>query len=163
MKEAKGIEKEVNLNFLIESLIGLNYIEIEEFGRKLYAELFLTSNFSGVQLSHDGEKVSFSVDRFDHAFYESPRKNLIDKSRVARIRWILPLITGKAKNSQCWLVKQDGIEKRLYVCYGLNYVVWLERQNNKEKSWVFSTAYIAERREIKKYTSNGSLLAKFNN
>jgi hypothetical protein len=154
--------KEINLNLLLEGLFGLNNIEVEDFGRGLYTAQFLTNYVSGIHPTHDGQKVSFSLNRFDHAFFESPAKDLIDRSRVARIRWILPLIQGLAINSQCWLVNDDGVEKRLYICYGLNYVVWLELHYKQEGSWVFSTAYVAERDEIKKYTSKGKLIQKFN-
>jgi hypothetical protein len=161
MKEA--LDNAVNLHQLLEGLVGLDLLEIEAFGVERYADLFLTSEVSGVHLLHDGQKVTFSVDRFDHAFYETPMKNVIDKSRVARIHWILPLIQGKVVNSQFWLVNVGGKRKRLYVCYGLNYVVWLERSGNAPESWIFSSAYVAERKYIREYQSNGQLIQKFNN
>ncbi len=156
----QAIIKAVNLTHLLETLIGLDDIEIEEHGGRLYKQLFLITDVSGTKIAHDGQEITFSKDRFRHAFYLSPKKNEIDKRRVARIKWILPLTQGRVLNSECWLVNDDGIQKRLYICYGLNYVVWLEPQENKEK-WVFSSAYVATREQIREYTSRGKRIAEF--
>lgn len=149
-----------NLLRLEISLFELDDIQIEDLGEKLYKDLFLDTEFSGVQYTHDNQPVSFSKDRFRHAFYLSPNKNEIDKRRVARIKWILPLIEGKVLNSECWLINDGGIKKRLYVCFGLNYLVWLEPQGNKDR-WIFSTAYVAERKQIRGYTSRGTRISEF--
>ena len=150
----------LNLLGLELSLFELDDIQIEDLGEKSYKELFLDTNFSGVRYTHDNQKVTFSKDRFRHAFYLSPKKNEIDKRRVIRIKWILPLIQGKVLNSECWLVNDKSIEKRMYVCYGLNYVVWLEPHGN-DQEWSFSTAYVAERKFLRDYASRGKRIAEF--
>lgn len=159
MKQA--VIEVINLNCLLENIVGLDAIQIEDRGQELYKELFLTTEYSGVHYTHDEQEITFSKIRFRHAFYLSPMKNEIDKRRVARIRWILPIISGQALNSECWLVDDNGIKKRLYICYGLNYVIWLEPQENKDK-WIFSSAYVAEREQIREYTSRGTRIAEFN-
>ncbi len=147
------LPKTVNLNHLLMSLIGLNDIQVEEFAEQQYKELFLKTKYSGNHTTHDGQQVSFALERFRHAFFKSPKKNEIEKSRVERMKWILPIIQGKALNYTCWLINDRGVIKRLYICYPLVFVIWLEPSLEVGK-WIFSSAYPASRAKIREYLEN---------
>jgi len=122
-------------------------------------ELFLTDTRRGCYTTHDGHKIVFFNDAFDHAFFVSPEKVVLDIERVKRINWILPLIQGKAFNSECWEINQRGLNKRVYVCFGLGYLVWLKESLNG--GWKFITAYPAFRRQIREYIAGGERIAVF--
>lgn len=141
--------EEVNLNTLLLALFGKSEEEIKKIGQELYAiELLAQEKWFKKHQTHDRQAVMFRKERFSHAFFKSPDKNVIDRARVERIKWILPIVQGKAQNWECWeLTYSDGKTKRLYACYGLGYVVWLEQ----EEDWIFSTAYSCSKSEIRKY------------
>ena len=121
---------------------------------------------------HDGERVIFHENRFDHAFFTSTRieqypdlKDRLDDSRVARLRWIGEVIAGRVPQSACWEVigrhGRPGIPNRLYVVYS-HYVVWLEpRDADKAVPWKFSTAYQANPKYIRDKTKGGTCLWRF--
>jgi hypothetical protein len=137
---------------------------IERIGRNLYAENLLTSTHSGVFQMHDGEQVKFQKTRFDHAFFmagnwqTSKEKTGIDVRRVARLRWILPIIQGEILSTECWLVTENGGENRLYLSFGLGYVIWVESSN---KGWWFSSAYTASGTQIRGYVKGAKLIWKY--
>lgn len=165
MKQA--IREIVNLKSLVLDTEKLPESEsdLETFGRSQYSDLFLTNARSGYHLLHDGEQVRFSRGRFKHAFSKaddwqsSSRKTSLDRRRIIRIKWILPIIQGNAPGVECWLVKDGGQEKRAYICFGLGYIVWLEKSD--EGQWEFSTAYTANPTRLREYIAGGKKIWKY--
>lgn len=121
--------------------------EVEALGAKMYSDIFLDTARDGRKPMHDGSEARFFPDTFKHAFFKSPGDYEIDNRRVARIHWILPLIAGKLPNSECWEMVQEGIEKRVYVCFGLSYIVWFKRR--LDGGWCFTTAYSAPAKKLR--------------
>src|SRR5690349_9860746 len=127
----------MDLNTLLIPLEELDDQEVEELGRRIYAELYLDNATLGVRLMHTGEEVLFWADRFDHACFKatgwrtySHEKNAIDRGRVARLRWIGEVVAGKVPNSACWQVEHGYKPPNLiYVVNGFNYLVWVESTN----------------------------------
>jgi hypothetical protein len=155
----QGMGKITDVRTLLLDLDDLSDSEVAELGRKEYSDLFLTMAKRGIHDLHDGEKVVFFAERYDHAFFISPTKVNIERGRVARIRWILPLMQGKVPNSQCWLKPKLRGDQRFYVCNGLRYIVWLEPRT--VGGWRFSSAYNAEQDEIEYYKKGATLLCCF--
>lgn len=155
----QGVGKIKDLRDLLIRCNGLTPDEIEQLGRTTFSEIFLTDSRRGSYATHDGQRVVFFNDAFDHAFFASPEKVVLDIERVERINWILPLIQGDAPNSECWEVSDSGMTKRVYLCFGLGYVVWLKERLNG--GWKFITAYPAFRAQIRKYIRNGKRIASF--
>lgn len=130
--------------------------DIEQFGRGHYSDIFLANARCGFHSLHDGEQVRFAAGRFKHAFSKaddwqsSTRKTSFDKRRIARVKWILPIIQGRVSGIECWLVTDNGKEKRLYVNFGQGYVVWLESRDD-DGAWEFSTAYTVDQSRIREY------------
>ena len=149
----QGEGKIIDLRNLLLDFEGLSDEEVEMLGRKFYSDDFLTIAKRGIHKLHDGEDVAFFVERFDHAFFKpidwktSKVKALIERGRVARIKWILPLIQGKVPNSECWLKQKTDGEQRIYICFGLRYLVWLE--SREVGGWRFSSAYNATLDQIR--------------
>jgi hypothetical protein len=144
---------------LIVDCAGLDAAAVEKLGRKIYAERFLSDARKGQHATHDGDRVTFFAGDFDHAFFRSPEKQVIDSRRVERIEWVLPLMQGLVCNAECWLIDDHGVLKRLYVCFGLGYVVWLKE--NLNGGWKFITAYPAFRAQIRKYVAGATRIAVF--
>jgi hypothetical protein len=156
----------INLDHLLVELGGLGEQEIEELGRSIYEELYITSGARGIHQTHDQEEVYFWKDRFEHAFFSpqnwrvSGRKIVIDKARVARVRWIGVLIAGEVPNTECWSVKNAGRpDNRIYASFAKGYIAWLEARD--AGGWKFSTAYNAEAGQIRKYLRGGQRIWKF--
>jgi len=135
--------------------------EVKEEGALVYEqEFFSNGGKRGEILLHDGQVAFIFRDRFEHAFYTSPdrirhpySKSKIAHDRVERIKWIKPILEGKVKGTQCWLVPDPRRKKRLYVVMQEQYIIWLEERN--DGGWKFSTAYCAENQNIKRYTTKG--------
>lgn len=160
------MEQYLDLNSLLTDLSNLTDPEVEETGYRLYGELFLDTEARGVRKTHDGEDVYFWEERFDHAFFApanfhlTTEKQIVDKGRVARIKWILPLIGGEVPNSECWLVKnKNRPEQRLYVRFSQNYIVWLEPRD--AGGWKFSTAYPSEGWRIRNYLKGAQRIWRY--
>jgi hypothetical protein len=85
---------------------------------------------------------------------ESKAKTGIDIRRVERVKWILPMLRCAAPNVECWLIPSDGVIKRIYICFGLGYVVWLE-PGDREGWWDFSSAYTIKAAAIREYLIGG--------
>ncbi|HEX8288033.1 MAG TPA: hypothetical protein VF556_08560 [Pyrinomonadaceae bacterium] len=148
---------------LLTDLSNLTDEDVEKVGRDLYKELFLDNEEIGVRKCHDNEDAVFYKERFDHAFFKTKDRNShikieIDKGRVARIKWILPMIQGGIANSEYWHITEKFLEKRLYANFGLGYVVWLWRGSGE---WTFSSAYTAEPNQIRRYTKGGKKITSF--
>jgi hypothetical protein len=164
--EASRLEEHLDLNTLLIDLTDLEISEIEEIGYKSYCDLFLDTEKRGVRKTHDEEDVYFWENRFTHAFYapavwqNTTRKEVIDKIRVARIKWILPLISGQVPNSECWQVKNNNRpDQRLYVRFSQNYLIWLEPRD--ASGWTFSTAYTSEGWRIRNYLKGAQRIWKY--
>lgn len=155
----QGIKKIENLNDLLISCEGLSLEEIEQKGRAIFSDLFLSDTRRGCCQTHDGQKVVFFNDTFDHAFYVSPEKSVLDVERVKRIHWIPRLIRGEVPCSECWEIQDGAIYKRVYVCFSVGYIVWLKERLNG--GWKFITAYPAYRGQIRKYIKGGERIAAF--
>ena len=128
---------------------------IEDLGRRVYERYYV----GGSHTTHDGQRVIFFSDRFDHAFFRCDDfirtagvKNEIDQYRVERIHWIAALINGELPDSECHRMpsKRDGKpDKRLYILNSECYVVWLEPL--RHGGWKFSSAYKPRGHQIKQY------------
>lgn len=126
--------------------------EIFEFGKGIYAKEFLNQSATRGELkTHDGEKVVFYADRYDHAFrtsYDRARR-AHDKSKVAidrieRMLWIKELISKSRMKVICKEQTPPPRWKRAYYCHESNYVVWLEPlrlEDGRPSGWKFSSAY----------------------
>jgi hypothetical protein len=141
-----------------------------EEGFALYRDLYLTKGRIGVQQTHDGQIVLFHEDRFEHAFqttsdkFCSPeRKDVADAQRVARIRWIRPVVTGMVTGTACFEVPsptgRSRPPNRLYVVECELYVVWLEPRT--AGGWKFSSAYRATRDGIERYKRGGRTVGRW--
>jgi hypothetical protein len=105
---------------------------------------------------------------FTHAFFTAGErhrrgwaKDIIDPRRVARTRWIVPVIGGLVDGTQCFRVidytayKKPPPEKRLYVLRDEGYVIWLVR---KPGGFRFKAAYVAGHADIDRYTHRQRLI-----
>lgn len=131
-------------------------------GERLYEQEFFSNGGSRGEIPlHDGQTAFIFRDRFEHAFRTSPdrirhpySKSKVAVERIERIKWIKPVLAGKIKGTQCWLVPDRRRKKRLYVVVQEQYIIWLEERNDGQ--WKFSTAYCAGKQDIQRYT-NGSV------
>lgn len=146
----------VNLATIKLDLRGLDESAKRSQGWDWYQKLYLiepNKPHIGIHALHDSEKVIFHGTTFDHAFYKSSnyklhpkRKDVVDDSRIERVRWIAPLIAGLVPNSSCWEVValngRPGIPNRVYVAHGQSYLVWLEpRAETDPIRWKFMSAF----------------------
>lgn len=126
--------------------------EIFEHGKRIFANEYLNqSGARGEIVAHDGSKVVFYPDRYDHAFctsYDRARRPY-DKSKVAidrieRMLWIKELICKTRSKVICKEQTPPPRWKRAYYCHESHYVVWLEPlklQDGRPIDWKFSSAY----------------------
>jgi len=145
----------LDLQALLVSSFGLTSSTIEANARAIYH----THYVAGTHHTHDGLRVIFFAERFEHAFFRSVNfqaargaKNEIDKHRCERIHWIAELIGGDVPDSECLLMPNERLDrpdKRLYVLNAECFVVWLEPLRSGD--WKFSSAYKPLAYEIKKY------------
>jgi hypothetical protein len=132
---------------------------VEATGKRLYKQLYLTDGVRGIIKTHDGLDVHFHLDSYEYAFYTrsqweiSNLKDIIDKGRVERVRWIKEFIAGNVTNSRCWTIPvgKAGAKKRLYFSIAPGYVVWLNPRSD-QISWSFKTAYPGDPPRIWEYT-----------
>lgn len=126
--------------------------EIFEYGKTIYAKEFLNqSDIRGELQIHDGAKVVFFADRYDHAFrtsYDRARfahdKSKVAIDRIERMLWIKELISKARTKVVCKEKTPPPRWKRAYYCHESNYVVWLEPlqlQGGRPIGWRFSSAY----------------------
>jgi len=158
---------------LLVDLTGIDDNRAEEIGRDFYKKELLTSDCVGLHDLHDGEKVLVHISRFDHAFFTTPRvygqaerKIVLDRPRIARVRWIKLLISGQLDNSACWEVAarsgRPAFPNRLYVLYEPAYVVWLEPRGQDDSAvcWKFSSGYPANPKYLRDKTKGGTCIWK---
>jgi len=149
---------------LLLDITDIHENDLEEFARQKYRELFIQSNGRGEHTLHDGEKVIFWETRFEHALYDAKEwqhsavKDVLDKRRLERLAWVLPLLSGNMPTSECWMVTQGGRTKRFYVMPAKGFVVWLEPKSNG--TWTFSTGYDVSPAYIYQRTRGGRRLWK---
>jgi hypothetical protein len=141
-----------------------------ECGRNLYGDLYLPQGGYGVYATHDGEPLIFHARQFEHAFFTTSdklcfpeRKDVLRRGSIERIRWILPLLSGKVCGSACFEVPSPTGRRRppnrLYAVYAQPFVVWLEPRQNG--GWRFSSAYPLSIEEIHKYSRGGRTVCKW--
>lgn len=159
-----------DLNRLLEDVSGLSGSALFEKGLSLYRELYLTKEKVGEDWTHDAHMVIFHLARFEHAFQTTSdgwialeRKDVVDSKRIARIRWIRPVLRGQAAGTCCFEVPaptgRSRPPNRLYVLESELYVVWLEPRN--AGGWKFSSAYPATREAIAKYKTGEKTVGRW--
>ncbi len=160
----------VELQALLEDVSGLAEEQLKERGFRLYRELYLNRGRFGVHQAHDAQTLLFHEDRFDHGFRTSSdrlvapeRKDLLDPGRIARIRWIGPVVRGEVAGTACFEVPsptgRSMPPNRLYVLYAEFYVVWLEPRTRG--GWKFSSAYPATREQVNWYQRGGRTVGRW--
>jgi hypothetical protein len=164
MKPAELVE-------LLEDVSGLSGGDLFEKGFSIYRDLYLAKGrVVGVEKTHDGHILLFHEDRFEHAFQTtsdrlcSPdRKDIVDAKRIARIRWIRPVVTGQVTSTACFEVPsptgRSRPPNRLYVVESELYVVWLEPRTSG--GWKFSSAYPATRDGVERYKRGGRTVGRW--
>lgn len=148
-----------DLTSLLLDLTGLDDAQAEKLGRAEFRSLYVPRGTRGVLTAYDGSEIVFFEDRFDHAFFTTSdryrhefAKNVLDRDRVARVRWIGPILRGEVPNTQCWgTLRSPGTEqmKRLCIASAEIYVIWLDAR--RDGAWRFSTAYVARAAQASEY------------
>lgn len=136
--------------------------------RALYDQHCVATAKAGQLLTHDGIRVAAYPfeDHFRHAFFTArtkdrygTAKDIIDARRVARVRWIAPVISGQVAGTKCYRIrefwKKPPPEKRLYVVRDEQYVVWLIRN---PQGFYFKTAYVTGHGDIDRYIKGQPLI-----
>ncbi|HEV56629.1 MAG TPA: hypothetical protein ENN87_03920 [Phycisphaerales bacterium] len=147
------------LQTLLLNIEDLSDAEAEKLASRAYLEDYTDydthSGRRGERVTHDNQSVVFYEDRFEHAFFTTAdkvnrpfNKSQFVRDRASRVRWIGEIIAGKLPGSECWLVYQGNVLKRLYVHWDECYVVWLEP--TKTGKWKFSSAYTTSRADIRR-------------
>jgi hypothetical protein len=157
-----------DLQSLLLDLNGVSDVQAEELGRAEFRRLYVPGAFRGTLRAYDDSEVVFFEDRFDHAFfttvdrYRRPyAKNVLDRARVARVRWIGPILRGEVANTQCWETCRgtgDTRTQRLCIASAELYVVWLDERRNG--GWRFSTAYVPRAAQASDYTYGKKVIWK---
>jgi len=147
----------VNIEELLVRTDGMTAFTAGQCAREIYEQYV-----DGQLVAHDGQRVWFFSNRFEHAFRrdnsgKGGEKNEIDFNRVQRARWIEPVIAGHVAGTVCRLVPDqkstDRGSSRLYMVQSECYVVWLLPKT--DGTWTFSTAYKAFGFQMKKYRQLG--------
>lgn len=148
-----------DLNRLLLDVSNMSNAEIEAAGRAYYSERFLDNARNGQRETHDGEVLYFWESRFNHSCF----KVGIEKARIERLPWILPIIEGSIPDAECWRVSnavQGRPDNRVYMVLGsFNFVVWLEARQSG--GWTYSTHYPSDIRTIRGYQRRGSKIWTF--
>lgn len=163
----------IDLSSLLLNLSGLDESAKKAEGWRWYQQLYLSDPEKphiGILPLHDAEKVIFHDRTFDHAFYKSSnyrlypkRKDAIDATRLARVRWIGPLIAGEVADSSCYEVValngRPGVPNRVYIAHQFSYLVFLEpRANSVAVQWRFSSAFPSSPEYIRTRVNIGTWL-----
>lgn len=118
-----------------------------------YREYYEKKYCKGPTVTFDGIPVYFSKSKFNHAFFESSRRNnvkdVFSKTRAERMDWIeATLQNPAAKLYQGWDKKKGKYDPRWRVCvvYG-NFVVVIQIRTKKDGNLKaeFRTAYVADK------------------
>ena|SRR5258706_8687554 len=143
----------VDLDALLIRTDNMTSTHAAELAREHYEGLYV----SKVILTHDGQRVWFFSNRFEHAFQRDSKcqggpKDAIDFNRVQRVLWIGEVIQGNVSGSTCRSMPDKDSRRRdsrLYMIDSECYVVWLSPRGTDE--WIFSTAYKAFSFQMKKH------------
>jgi hypothetical protein len=154
----------VDLASLLLPVQGLRDEQVEAVADSMYARHCVEPARNGLVTTHDGHPVFIYRDdeTFTHAFFTAASrdrrgwaKDVIDPQRVARVRWIVPVVSGCVAGTKCYRVVEYGAfrkpppEKRLYVVRSERYVVWLLPR--KAGGFRFKTAYVTGHGDIDRY------------
>lgn len=152
------------LSALLHPVDGLSDGELERLAERLYDQHCVEPARGGKVTTHDGVPVFMYRDNetFRHAFFTASSKDrrgwakdVVDPFRVARARWIVPVISGMVDGTRCYRIVDYGAfkkpppEKRLYVVRHERYVVWLLPRN--AGGYRFKTAYVTGHGDIERY------------
>src|SRR5579862_5253050 len=98
---------EIILSKLLLSFGGLPPEQIQSHTKELYVKFYCSETI----LTHDGGRITFTDERFDHAFFSTDDK--INKrfgkhqfmlDRAERLHWIAAIVSGKVPGVECWKV-----------------------------------------------------------
>jgi hypothetical protein len=159
---SSGPVPEPSLGDLLVGVENLWPADLIALGRRLYEAHRVAPARAGALVTHDGLPVYVYPDDFDHAFFTAAdrarrgiAKDVIDPERVARVRWIGPIVAGRAPGTKCCRVCEWGSfrkpppEKRLYVVRQERYVIWLLPRGRG--GFRFRTAYVTGHGDIERY------------
>lgn len=135
--------------------------ECAALARKTFSDTFLDTARSGEHTAHDGAIVTIYADRYKHCFLDKKTRQTIDRERLERLRWILPMIGGQVPGSQCWEKEETDCKRRFYFSFSLGYIVWLRTKDISESGWNLRTAYTASNEVLRRYTIGSKKLAQF--
>lgn len=134
----------------------LVHYRTEEEYKKHYISKYCRSAIS----TFDSYKVSFDIDRFEHAFYKSSKRNkekdCFSLERAERIDWIQHTLqdpTSVLRIGYDNTRKRNDSSYRVAVVMG-NYVVIMRFVNLPKRKAKFVTAFIAEPEPLAKILSN---------
>lgn len=158
----------IDLGALLVPVDGMPDPALVSLGKKLFMESCVYPARQGEVCTHDGLRLYIYAEDFEHAFYTAATKerrgiakDVIDPERVARTQWIVPIVSGLVKGTDCYLIRdyrsyrQPPPEKRLYVVRRERYVIWLLPKRNREgqpDGFRFKTAYVTGYSDIDRYT-----------
>lgn len=156
------------LDKLLINLADKQTDEIEAIGRKRYNELCDVSHQTETITTHDGYRVMFYRDRFEHAFFTSSnwaqypdQKDKLDADRIARIEWICEFISGRVPGVECWEVERlDGRlfpKMRVYLTWDPAYIVWLDELRGGFR-FKYSSGYPTVPKRLRGYCHKGRLI-----
>lgn len=158
----------MDLASILLDLSGLDDTEAAELGRSEYKSIYTPQGYRGTLTAYDGSEVVFFEDRFEHAFFTTSdryrrefAKDLLARDRVARVRWIGPILKGEVSNTQCWeSLRSPGDDRtqRLCVASVELFVIWLEARS--DGAWRFSTAYLARGPQVRNYAFGKKIVWK---
>jgi len=150
------------LSSLLLDLSNMSDEEAEDLTFHKYIETYTTRQTRkgrvGEMKAHDGEPVTFTEWRFDHAFFTSVdkttrpyNKSKFDRNRAQRILWIGKIVQGHIPSAECYHIPAPGrrdisgrlMVRRLYLIWEELYMIWLEPRSNG--GWWFSSAYVEYR------------------
>lgn len=156
--------QEETLDDILEDLSDLSTEDAIEHTSQIYDSEYLAGQNSNALSCHDGDKVIFYRDRFEHAFYTKSSswgpdgdKSKFCRDRGSKIKWIASVLKCRTKRTECWLVENERHgrpDKRLYISWPKGYVVWLEPTRH-ECTWKFSTAYSMTSQKIRERCKMG--------
>jgi len=147
----------------------LSDADLLDLAKGLYRNTYLNKGHVGEMQTHDGQTVLFFERQFEHAFWSSPDKHAsphlkvrLARERIARLRWIGPLLTGEVAGSECW--EGSGLDanrhhNRLYLISDELYVAFLEPRDHG--GWKFWTAFPATRERIQEYKRGRRLVRRW--
>src|SRR4029078_12781821 len=109
--------QQVDLASLMIECSHLPERECGELARRLFNDTFLDTARRGVRKTHDGHDVYIFPDRLKHCFYEKETRTCIDRIRLQRLAWILPMLQGRVSRSECWEADEIDCTRRMYLTF----------------------------------------------